>query len=103
MSPTISVASTGRIFPWPISTHSVRNTRDALILEGRSEDLNQPGASKQIAEEAWNQLLLMHVADRLHVHVGDQEVLDLIHNNPGFQKDGVYSPGGLARRVGWSN
>lgn len=72
---------------------AVRNTRDSLIiLQGRAKELNQPGMSAQIAEEAWRRLLLLHEADRLHIQVSDQEVLNAIHNDPVFQKDGVYSP-----------
>lgn len=71
---------------------SVRETRNALIIQGHEDYLTQPNAHAQIAQEAWGRLLLLHEADRLHVQVSDQEVIDLIHKEPLFQKDGVYSP-----------
>jgi peptidyl-prolyl cis-trans isomerase D len=73
-------------------TDAVRNTRDSLIINGQSDKLRQPGASAQVADEAWRQLLLLREADRLHVVVSDQELVDYIQNLPVFQKDGVYSP-----------
>jgi len=73
-------------------TDAVRNTRYALIMGGREQQLNQPGMAAQIAEEAWRQLLFLREADRLHIEISDQEVLDYIHTQPVFQKDGVYSP-----------
>jgi hypothetical protein len=45
-----------------------------------------------VAEEAWRQLLLLHEADRLHIEISDQEVVDAIQKEPLFQKDGVFSP-----------
>jgi len=71
---------------------AVRNTRDALLIQGHAEQLRQPGASAQVAEEAWRQLLLLHEADRLHIYVSDQELVDYIRSLPAFQKDGVFSP-----------
>ncbi len=71
---------------------SVRETRNALIIQGHEDYLVQPNAHAQIAQEAWGRLLLLHEADRLHVQISDQEVIDLIHSEPLFQKDGVYSP-----------
>jgi peptidyl-prolyl cis-trans isomerase D len=73
-------------------TDAIRSIRQARILSGQRDELHQPGASAQIAEEAWLQLLLLHEADRLHITVSDQELIDYIHNLPPFQKDGVYSP-----------
>src|SRR5471030_2833882 len=40
-------------------TDAVRNTRDTLIVNGQAQELRKPGASVQIAELAWRQLLLM--------------------------------------------
>jgi peptidyl-prolyl cis-trans isomerase D len=71
---------------------AVRDTRESLIIHGQSQELKQPGESAQIAQEAWRQLLLLHEADRLHITVSDQELVDYIHSLPIFQKDGVYSP-----------
>src|ERR1700678_4243838 len=48
---------------------AVRNTRYSLILNGQSQQLRQPGAAAQVAEEAWRQLLLLREADRLHINV----------------------------------
>src|SRR5271163_1669120 len=41
---------------------AVRNTRDSLAISGEADKLRQPGASAQIAELAWRQLLLLHEA-----------------------------------------
>jgi peptidyl-prolyl cis-trans isomerase D len=71
---------------------AVRNTRGSLILQGHRDDLTQPGAAAQIAELAWAQLLLLREADRLHITVSNQELVDYIHGWALFQKDGVYSP-----------
>ena len=73
-------------------TDAIRNTRYSLIINGHAQDLRKPGASAQIAEEAWSQLLLLHEVDRLHITVSNQELVDYIHSQPLFQKDGVYSP-----------
>ena len=71
---------------------SVRSTRNALRLSGQGEALNQPGGPARVAEEAWSRLLFLHEADRLHIQVSDQEIVDYIRSQPVFQKDGVYSP-----------
>jgi len=71
---------------------AVRNTRYSLIIHGQSQELRQAGASAQIAQEAWRQLLLSHEADRLHIDISDKELVDYIHGLPVFQKDGAYSP-----------
>jgi peptidyl-prolyl cis-trans isomerase D len=80
---------------------AVRNTRYALILGGRGQQLSQPGASEQVAEEAWRQLLLLNEADLLHIgaqypalakEVSDKELVDYIKSVPLFQKNGVYDP-----------
>jgi peptidyl-prolyl cis-trans isomerase D len=73
-------------------TDAVRNTRYSLIINGHAQDLRQPGASGQIAQEAWRQLLLLREADRLHIVISDQELVNYIQSLPPFQKDGVYSP-----------
>jgi peptidyl-prolyl cis-trans isomerase D len=71
---------------------AVRTTRDALVMSGHAEQLNQPGGRTALAEEAWRQLLLLHEADRLHVEISDQELIDYIQGQSIFQKDGAYSP-----------
>ena len=71
---------------------AVRAARTAVILSGQPDQLSQPGARAAIAREAWNRLLLAHEADRLHVQVSDQEVVDYIQRQPLFQKNGVYNP-----------
>jgi len=73
-------------------TDAVRNTKDSLIIHGQSQQLRQPGASAQVAEEAWRQLLLLREADRLHIIISNKELVDYIHSLPVFQKDGAYSP-----------
>ncbi len=73
-------------------TDAVRNTRDSLIINGHAQELRRPGASAQVAELAWQQLLLLREADRLHITISDRELVDYIHGMTVFQKDGVYSP-----------
>jgi peptidyl-prolyl cis-trans isomerase D len=72
--------------------NAVRTTRNSLIMTGRAQLLSQPDGRKQLTEEAWRQLLLQHEADRLHIEISDQELIDYIRSQPPFQKDGVYSP-----------
>jgi len=81
-------------------TDAVRNTRDWLIINGQSEELSKPGAAKGVAEEAWRELLLLREADRLHINVSDAELVDYVHNQPIFQKDGVYSPAAYETFIG---
>jgi peptidyl-prolyl cis-trans isomerase D len=57
-------------------------------LEGRGRDLTQA----QIADNAWEQLLALHEANKLHIDVSDEELAAYIQARPEFQKDGVYSP-----------
>ncbi|MCE0497876.1 MAG: peptidyl-prolyl cis-trans isomerase [Methylacidiphilales bacterium] len=73
---------------------AIHNVRYTLILQGRQQELNQEGIGPQIAAEAWRQLLLQHEADKLHINITDQELLDYIHHAPLFQdpKTGAYSP-----------
>jgi len=73
-------------------SNAVRLTRDGLIMAGRSQDLAQPGVDAQVAEAAWVQLLTLHEADRLHIQISDKELVNYIHDQPLFQKDGAYSP-----------
>jgi peptidyl-prolyl cis-trans isomerase D len=73
-------------------TDAVRNTRDGLIIHGESQQLSQSGAAAQVAELAWQELLLLHEADSLHITVSDKELVDYIRSLPVFEKDGVYSP-----------
>lgn len=73
-------------------TDAVRNARYLLKIHGQAQELTQPGASAQVAELAWSQLLLLHEADRLHITVSDKELVDYVHSLPVFQKDGVYNP-----------
>jgi peptidyl-prolyl cis-trans isomerase D len=79
---------------------AVRTTKDALIMSGRGAVLSQAGGRDQVAEEAWRQLLLLHEADKLHIQVSDQELIDYIHSWPLFQKDGVYSPDLYQQQMG---
>jgi hypothetical protein len=73
-------------------TDAVRNTRDGLIIHGQSQQLSQPGAAAQVAELAWQELLLLHEADHFHITVCDKELVDYVRSLPVFEKDGVYSP-----------
>jgi len=73
-------------------TDAIRNTRTTIQLGANAQKLNQPGAQKQVVEEAWRELLFLREADRLHIEVSNQELVDAIHNMQLFQKDGVYSP-----------
>jgi len=81
-------------------TDAVRNTRYWLIINGQSEELSRPGAAKEVAEEAWRELLLLREADRLHINVSDKELVDYVHNQSIFQKDGVYSPAAYEAFIG---
>jgi peptidyl-prolyl cis-trans isomerase D len=80
--------------------NAVRSTRNMLIIHGQSEEMKKPGASAQIAEEAWRQLLLKHEADQLHITVSDKELVDYIHGLSIFQKNGVYSPDVYEKEMG---
>ena len=71
---------------------AVRTTRNSLMISGEADKLRQPGASKQVAQEAWRQLLLLHEADRLHIEVSNKELVDYIKGMTIFQKDGAFSP-----------
>jgi peptidyl-prolyl cis-trans isomerase D len=88
----------GRIDGEDLSTsqlfNAIRNTRYSIMLGSQAQMLNQPNAGKQVAEEAWRRLLLLHEADRLHINVSDRELIDYIHNSPLFQdeKTHAYSP-----------
>jgi parvulin-like peptidyl-prolyl isomerase len=73
-------------------TDAVRSERRAIILSGGEQQLRQPGAAAQVAEEAWLNLLLQNEADRLHITINKQELVDYIRKQPLFQKDGVFSP-----------
>jgi peptidyl-prolyl cis-trans isomerase D len=81
-------------------TDAVRNTRYGLIIKGREQDLQQHGASAEVAELAWRQLLLQREAERLHVAVSDRELVKYIQSLPIFQKEGVYSPEVYETRMG---
>jgi peptidyl-prolyl cis-trans isomerase D len=67
---------------------AIRNMRNLTMLEGRDQEVSQA----QIAQEAWQQLLALHEADKLHIDVSDAELLAYIQGRPEFQKNGVYDP-----------
>lgn len=71
---------------------AVRLTRAAWLLDGRGQQLNQPGGRDQLAADAWRSLLIQHEADHLHITISDHEVTDYIRNMQLFQKDGAFSP-----------
>jgi len=81
-------------------TDAVRDTRNSFIIHGQSEALRQPGAAKEVAQEAWRQLLLLREADRLHIYVTDKELEDFIRSMPDFQKNGAFSPDAYASVLG---
>jgi peptidyl-prolyl cis-trans isomerase D len=83
-------------------TDAVRNARYDLVVTGRVRDLNAPGVAAQVAEYAWRQLLLLHEADRLHVTIGEKELVTYIQSQPIFQdpKTGVFSPELYETRMG---
>ena len=68
--------------------NAVRTYRGMLVLQGRDDQVPQA----QIAENAWQELLALHEAEKLHIDVTDDQVLTAIQSQPEFQKDGVYSP-----------
>jgi peptidyl-prolyl cis-trans isomerase D len=67
---------------------AVRNVRNLLALENREQEFTQA----QIAESAWQDLLTLHEADKLHIDISDDALLAFIQSQPQFQKDGSYSP-----------
>ena len=71
---------------------AVRTTRDMMVIFGQADELNQPNGRAALAEEAWRERLLLYEADRLHIQITDQEVIDFIQHQPIFQKDGAFSP-----------
>jgi peptidyl-prolyl cis-trans isomerase D len=71
---------------------ALTNTRSSYQLQGHGDDLDQPGARAHVNEEAWQQLLLLHEADRLHITVTNKQLIDAIRAIPMFQKDGAFSP-----------
>lgn len=81
--------------------NAVRDTRNSMVINGQSEQLKQHGASAQLAQDAWRQLLLLAEADKLHVEPTDEQVVDYIRNQPIFQdpKTGQYSPDIYAQRL----
>lgn len=64
---------------------AVKTTRYAIIIGGQGRLLNQPGAREQLANEAWNRLLLLAEADRLHITVSNQQLEDQIRSMDIFQ------------------
>jgi peptidyl-prolyl cis-trans isomerase D len=73
-------------------TDAIRRTRDTLRMHGQAAQLQQPGAGKEVAAEAWRQLLLQREADKLHVDISNDELVNYIRGLPDFQKNGAYSP-----------
>jgi peptidyl-prolyl cis-trans isomerase D len=67
---------------------AVRDTRNLLALQGRDRDLTQA----QIAENAWEQLVELREADRLHIDISDTQLIAYIQGLPMFQKNGAYDP-----------
>ena len=70
---------------------AVREERNSIILNGGSEELQKPGAAQEVARSAWAQLLLEREADRLHINVSTQDIVNFIQKMPAFQnKDHVF-------------
>ena len=67
---------------------AVRNVRNLVALQDREQQVTQA----QIAEQAWDDLVTLHEADKLHIDIPDAALIAAIQNQPDFQKDGVYSP-----------
>jgi peptidyl-prolyl cis-trans isomerase D len=70
---------------------AVRTARNSVLMSGQEAALRQPGASKQLAQLAWRQLLIRREADLLHIYIGDSEVADAIRKQSSFQKDGAFN------------
>ena len=66
---------------------AIRDQRNMLRLSG-----NQETPQADIAREAWQRLLALHEAEKLHIDVSDAEMLTYIQSRPEFQKNGVYDP-----------
>jgi hypothetical protein len=70
---------------------AVREARNAVLIGGGEAQLQQPGSAARLAESAWNQILLLREADRLHIDVTPQEIADWIRKQQVFQnKDGGF-------------
>jgi peptidyl-prolyl cis-trans isomerase D len=67
---------------------AVRTTRDSLAISGQSARVTQA----QLANAAWERLLLLNEADKLHIQVTDKQIIDFIRTQPLFQKDGAFDP-----------
>jgi peptidyl-prolyl cis-trans isomerase D len=70
---------------------AVRQTRYLMRINGQDAALQRPGGTAQLAVSAWNNLLLLHEADRLHIDVTPPEIATWIRKQPLFQKtDGSF-------------
>ena len=70
---------------------AVREERNSVKISGGEAQLQQPGSAARLAEGAWQKLLLLHEADRLHIEVTPQEMADWIRQQKFFQKpDGSF-------------
>ena len=70
---------------------AVREARYLLKMNGQDAELQRPGGTAEVADSAWNNLLLQHEADRLHITVSPQEIAAWIRKQPVFQKkDGSF-------------
>jgi hypothetical protein len=70
---------------------SVRDTKNIFRIFGQGDRLQQPGAQAGVAALAWQNLLLEHEADRLHITISPAEIADWIRQQSVFQKDGAFS------------
>jgi peptidyl-prolyl cis-trans isomerase D len=70
---------------------SVREMKNTLRMSGQDAELQRQGAPAEIASDAWSNLLLQHQADKWHINIGDDEVVDEIKSTPAFQENGAFS------------
>src|SRR5665811_352437 len=66
---------------------AVHNVRNLLALQGKDQQITQA----QIAEQAWDDLVTLREADKLHIDISEAALVSVIQNEPQFQKDGVYN------------
>ncbi len=63
--------------------------KQAELMYG--DKLNQVRSMINFKSEAWDRILLLEYAKKEHIHASDQEVVDWITQQPGFQKNGRFS------------
>jgi peptidyl-prolyl cis-trans isomerase D len=66
---------------------AIRDQRNMLRLSG-----NESVSQAETANQAWQRLLALHEAEKLHIDVSDAEMVSYIQSRPEFQNNGVYDP-----------